>query len=67
MKIDLVSDEQGDWIGIYVDGKLKSENHSLLPSDILEALNLKHNHYEIPIDGSLPFEFNKIEIPEQEY
>ncbi len=41
MEVMLVECESGDWIGMYVDGKLKEEGHSLRPTDVLDALGVK--------------------------
>lgn len=37
-KITLVSDECGEWEGLYIGGKLSTENHSLSGFDVLTAL-----------------------------
>lgn len=31
-----------DWVGIYVDGELKTENHSLDEDDLLDVLGIEH-------------------------
>ena len=36
-----------DWNGIYIDGKLMYENHSLHHRDVLEALNIKYETIEV--------------------
>ena len=36
-----------DWQGIYVDGKLKFENHSLHYKDIFDVLDIKYEAMEI--------------------
>ena len=38
MKIRLLHSGSGDWIGLYVDGKLLMENHSLDESEVITAL-----------------------------
>lgn len=39
VKVTLVSDEGGDWEGLYVDGELLTENHSLSAWHILSELS----------------------------
>ena len=29
MKVDIISDEGGEWTGVYIDGKLRYANHSV--------------------------------------
>jgi hypothetical protein len=36
--IRFVESKDGDWIGMYVDGKLKSQNHTLSAKDAVFAL-----------------------------
>ena len=40
MKIDICRNYNGDWIGLYVDGELKLEGHSLQITDVIEALGI---------------------------
>jgi hypothetical protein len=56
-KIDLVYGD--DWIGLYLDGKLVEEGHSLEPFHVLDALGIKHTYHAADIDwlheeGCLP-------------
>lgn len=37
-KLMFLKSEDGDWIGLYVNGKLMAEGHSLDPVDLLENL-----------------------------
>lgn len=41
-----VSDVGGEWEGIYVDGTLVDEGHSLDPRQVLEALGIEFEHRE---------------------
>ena len=48
-----------DWAGIYIDGKLQYEGHSISPNDILTVLGIEHKEIECDYDwlaerGSLP-------------
>lgn len=43
-KVDIVSAEGGDWQGLYVDGKLAYENHSIDWDDFVQVL-------DIPVGG----------------
>lgn len=49
-EITVVTDESGDWEGIYVNGKLKVENHLLNIYEVLDAIGIKYNHIEIDME-----------------
>lgn len=51
-KVFLLRADAGDWIGIYVDGKLVNEGHSLSESAVLEAV-------EVDFDGAI-VDFDKL-------
>ena len=52
-KIDFVNSNDGDWCGLYVDGQLIAENHSLDPDDVLTHLGIAYNtHWVDMSDGS---------------
>jgi len=40
----------GDWEGIYINGELKYEGHSLQTSELLDVLGVKHDLKEIDED-----------------
>ncbi len=42
MQIQIVQSEQGDWEGIYIDGQLEFETHTLTAYDILYALGIQY-------------------------
>ena len=42
-KVTFVSGD-ADWMGLYVDGKLVLENHSLNIEDVLDALEIDFEH-----------------------
>lgn len=50
VKITFVSAEAGDWVGMYIDGKLVDEGHSIPPHRILNAMarcfEFQHEHIE---------------------
>jgi hypothetical protein len=43
-KYALVSNDEGDWIGLYEDGKLLYEGHSIDESKMLDLLGIKYRH-----------------------
>lgn len=55
--IEIVSSSDGDWVGIYVNGQLKDEGHSLTPSMVLAALGLEHSRIEVEMDA---YEFSSL-------
>jgi len=40
MKITIVTSESGDWSGVYVDNKLRSEGHSVRYDELLDTIVL---------------------------
>ena len=64
MKINYVMSEDGDWEGLYVNGKLKCEGHSLPIWDIMNALGLKYEHKVVDFEeydiSSLPDDFKDL-------
>jgi hypothetical protein len=57
-EVVLVTNRSGDWVGIYVKGKLLDQGHSLSPWMILGALGIEFDQREISMDpykmSSLP-------------
>jgi hypothetical protein len=47
-KIDIVQWDAGDWIALYVDGKLVHEGHSIRGVEMLEYLNIPFDKTEVP-------------------
>lgn len=37
-RIEIISSESGDWEALYVNGKLRSEGHSIRPGEVLFAI-----------------------------
>lgn len=50
MKVNLIRSEEGDWIGLYKDGLLVAQNHSLGPSEVLRALGIEHEDVTASMD-----------------
>lgn len=57
----IIVTEFDDWKGLYVNGDLKCENHSLHYRDIFEALGIEYEVVEIDMEelnmGRLPDSF----------
>ncbi len=45
--ITIVSSEDGEWKGIYINGKLEYEGHSIEYFDILDALQISYTRKEV--------------------
>lgn len=60
-----------DWVGIYIDGKLEHEGHSISPTMILTALGLKFNEVEANSNWlwheELPLCIEDVVVEGQEY
>ena len=64
-KITLVTNSD-DWEGLYIDGKLASEDHSISVSDVCAALDIEMERVEVSTQylgtkvSNLPQELSKI-------
>ena len=59
-----------DWEGLYIDGKLVMENHSLRVEDVLEACQVKFDSHWVDDDwmcnrGRFPEKFE--DVPKDKY
>jgi hypothetical protein len=51
--ITLVNSSEGDWIGIYIDGKLVCDNHCYDVDDVLSILGIEYEQHWVEMeDGS---------------
>jgi hypothetical protein len=56
-----------DWEGLYIDGKLETEGHSLSPSDIFKVLDIRVTNHDLDDEwiceqGSLPENFDEVKL-----
>ncbi len=63
MKVDIVTGD--DWSGVYVDGRLKEEGHSVDPYRLLLTLGVEFQTHTVDEDwlteeGLLPEEFDAV-------
>lgn len=66
-EIVFVHDNGGDWEGMYVDGVLVTENHSLDPDDVLSLLGIEYETHWIDMEDSrLPGKLSEIALPEKD-
>lgn len=63
MKIDFVYGD-ADWSGMYIDGKLVYENHTMDYETVLEVLGIEYTDTYIDINGQLPEKFEDVKIVE---
>jgi hypothetical protein len=60
-RVTLVSSENGDWEGIYVDGRLRHEEHLCSAACVLEALGIKYEDKVIELkSGRLPLKESEL-------
>ncbi len=65
MKITLVSNGD-DWAGLYVDGKLFTEGHSITARDLVNAAGIEADHIDVTTDwlggtvSNLPAQLSEI-------
>lgn len=45
MSITIIRSEDYDWIGLYKDGKLLYEGHSIQEEDMIGLLGFQHDHH----------------------
>jgi hypothetical protein len=66
-KITIIQDNSGDWMGIYIDGKLEAENHSYDATDMMDILDIEYEEHWIDMEDSrLPATLAEIKLPEKE-
>lgn len=58
-----------DWEGLYIDGKLVLENHSLEPRQVLDKLGIKYERRDADAEwladtGNLPQDLKDVEFDE---
>jgi hypothetical protein len=71
MKITFVGEPGGDWEGLFIDGKLVREGHSLHWSHVLEALGIEYDSFDADEDwmyehGSFPDDLKDVKRQEDE-
>lgn len=58
-----------DWSGLYVDGKLKFQNHRIEADDVLEALGLSFEKKDagefLMITGGLPEDLSEVKFEDE--
>lgn len=61
MSVQLVQSEQGDWEGIYIDGRLEFETHMLTARDVLQALGIEYEqiYCDLEENGRCPDTFDE--------
>jgi hypothetical protein len=50
MSVVIVNSFDGDWIGLYVGGRLAAEGHSLAPAQVLAAVGIEATSREVLMD-----------------
>lgn len=63
--ITLVREVSGDWIGLYKDGELVMENHSLQEEDVLRAVDVEYaviHDVDLSDGASLPRKLSDLNI-----
>ncbi len=63
MMIDLVHAESGDWVGLYIEGLLAHEGHSIEPSHLLRLLKLEYStrhDWDGDTYGQLPQRYSEV-------
>ena len=55
-QIDLVDSNGGDWIGVYLNGTLAQQGHSIEPEDLLNLIGVPYNSRTVRLErsGQLP-------------
>lgn len=49
--VTIVNDDTGDWLGVYLDGRLVYENHSVTPARLLEAVGLPVESLQVDLEA----------------
>jgi hypothetical protein len=60
----LVSGEEGNWEGIYIDGMLYREEDSLSAADVLAALKINYRRIRAKLDSGDTLPYNLKDVNE---
>jgi hypothetical protein len=61
--IVFVNDNSGDWVGIYINGKLVRENHSYEADDMLDILDIPYTtHWVYMETARLPYNLSDVKL-----
>lgn len=52
MDVTIIQSTDGDWVGIYVNGELKAEGHSLAEVTLLKAVGIDAKWREVDFEGA---------------
>ena len=57
-----------DWKGVYIDGKLRYESHSIRPEELLRLLGINCRDFECDLnwleeEGNLPENLDDVKLP----
>lgn len=61
LKVDLVSSDEGDWEGMYINDVLVEEGHSLDLGNVLTLLGIEYNKHTYHGDENLPDHLEDLE------
>lgn len=61
----VVNSDDGDWVGIYLNGRLAYEGHTISPERLLELLSVQHESHEILVEDRLPEKFEDLFVAEE--
>lgn len=60
-KVTFVMNDEGDWVGLYIDGYLAYEGHSISETKMLELLDINYeSFYNVKLDDRLPYTVEKL-------
>lgn len=54
MKVTFVYLSTGDWVGVYIDGKLYYNHHEIEPSHLLKGLGIECEDLFVDAEGNYP-------------
>lgn len=46
-RVQILASDEGDWLGIYFNGKLVYEGHSISPVELLEQIEVDHDYQSL--------------------
>jgi hypothetical protein len=70
-KVTFATDPCGTWEGLYIDGKIVIQDHTLEWPEVLDKLGVKHEVVEVDSDwiaeqGMLPDDLKDVKLHEEE-
>lgn len=62
-RVQIVCSDEGDWEGLYIDGELKDQDHTLSVGDVLAALGVTYETYSVEMGNGSHLPAKAADLP----